>query len=349
MKNLTINFFTFIFLLLTLNAAAQESVEAEDITPLSITGNVDAYYRYSNNKVGAKTSYTDAAQGFSLGMANICFAKEVGKVGFVADIMFGPRANATNYYYTGSLVAIKQLYVTYKPTEKAKFTFGNFMTYFGYELVEASNNLNYTMSYNYTNGPFFHTGVKLDYQFTPKFGGMLGVFNAQDTKIDNGKKYVGGQLSYIDGGFKVYLNGLTGKNDVGDTTGRRYNTLGLTASYQVAPKFGVAVDVLSLTTRLKDSTNNVFGTAIYANYAASDKFTLAARYEIFQDKDNYTGIGALGDTFTAFTLSGNIKIDALTIIPEITVGSDVKKKFLTDLGVAKKSETAFILAVVYKF
>ena len=51
-----------------------------------------------------------------------------------------------------------------------------------------------------------------------------------------------------------------------------------------------------------------------------------------------------GTKITAFTLSGNFKIDALTIIPEIRIDSAKKEIFN-----GKKSDTDFILAAVYKF
>lgn len=325
--------------------------------PLSIAGHVDAYYRYSSNGVAGKTSYSDAGKGFGFGMANLQLSKDAGKIAFMADVMFGPRAEGTNYYYvngegkSSSLALIKQLYVSYKPTDKLKFTLGNFMTFVGYELVEATNNLNYSMSYNYTNGPFYHTGLKVDYQFTDKFGGMIGVFNRTDTKLDNGSKFVGGQLSYVDGPFKIYLNGLSGQ----EIDSSSVTTLDITTSYQATPKLGLGFNLINKSVTPKgESATNWMGSALYVNYAVTDKFTLAARGEYLVDskgmlfKDE-TNKAALDNTVTAFTISGNFKIDALTIIPEIRFDSAKKNIFSTDDSKSKGSETAFILAAVYKF
>jgi hypothetical protein len=288
-----------------------------------------------------------------LGMANLVFSKDAGKVGFVADLMFGSRAEETNYYYGGSSAFLKQLYITYKPTDKLKFTAGNFMTFVGYELVEAANNLNYSMSYNYTNGPFFHTGLKMEYAFTDKLSAMLGVFNQTDTKgranlldqsLDIGKKFVGGQLAYANGGFKIYLNGLTGKT--GDTT--QVSTLDVTTSYQVTDRFGIGLNVIDQMLTKEGKTDSWLGTALYLNYAFSPKFTLAARGELMSDKEGLK-YGEKDNTITAFTLSGNIKIDAFTLIPEIRLDSASKEIWENDLGKGQKSEAAFILAAVYKF
>ena len=341
--------------LFTTNLHAQDA-EKKAEAPLTISGQVDAYYRATSNKVnGSKTSYTLQNGAVGLGMANIAIAKDNGKIGFVADLMFGPRAEETNYGYTGSSSFIKQLYVTYKPTEKLKFTAGNFMTFVGYELVEAANNLNYSMSYNYTNGPFFHTGLKADIAFTDKFAGMIGIFNQTDSKgayglkpgfeyLDTKKKMVGGQLSYASGSFKIYVNGLTGKS--ADTTTN--STFDITTSYQVTEKFGAGLNFLALSASKEGKTQSFNGTALYLNYAFSPGFTLAARGELINDKDGFKYTQA-DNTITAFTLSGNIKIDAFTIVPELRFDSAKKAIWEDDKGKAQKGETSFILAAIYKF
>jgi hypothetical protein len=341
--------------------AQSDSTKKAD-APLTISGEVDAYFRVSKNKVnGAKTSYTSQQGGFGLGMANIVVAKDNGKVGFVADLMFGQRGDETNYSYVGTSAIVKQLFVTYKPTDKLKFTVGNFMTFFGYELAEAANNLNYSMSYNYTNGPFFHTGVKLDVAFTDKFAGMIGLFNQTDSKgyyglkqgyeyLDTRKKMVGGQLSYINGPFKIYLNSLVGQG--GDSAS--LTTFDVTTSYQVTEKFGAGFNFTAKNST-KEKTNNAWnGSALYLNYAFSPSFVLAARGELFNDKNGW--VYKLGDdtpttdnSIMAVTLSGNIKIDAFTIIPEIRFDSAKKAIWLNDAGKTQTGEASFILAAVYKF
>ena len=80
----------------------------------------------------------------------------------VADLGFGKRAEEFSYNDEATRFAIKQLYLTYAPWENVKFTAGSWATHVGYELVDAHLNRNYSMSYMFSNGPFFHTGVKTD-------------------------------------------------------------------------------------------------------------------------------------------------------------------------------------------
>ncbi len=332
-------------------AAAPAADTTKKDVPLSITGGVDAYYRYSGSKAGSLTSYTGASNAFQLGMANIVVAKDLGKIGFVADLFWGQRAQETNYNYnspTTTLTAIKQLYVTYKPSDKLKFSLGQFSTFFDYELIEAYNNLNYSMSYTFSNGPFFHTGLKAEYAITPEFSALVGIFDITDTKGFSDNKHFGAQLGYVKGSFKGYLNFLTGTG-IDSASNTNINFVG---SYQVTPKFGLGVNVetksVSPYAKSGNSTSNSWtGIGIYANYAVSDKFVLALRGENFDDKK---GIVGYGTTMNEFTLSGNIKIDALTIIPEIRFDSagDNKKLFGTGTN-ASASDFSFLLAATYKF
>lgn len=193
---------------------------AQDSTSFELSGAVDAYYQFGFNDAPFITSFTPDQNSFALGMANVMLSKSGGKVGFVADVGFGPRAAAANGYGDpfSALSIIKQLFVTYAPSDKLSFTFGNFGTFVGYEVIDAPLNFNYSTSYMFSYGPFFHTGLKANIGLSDKVGLMLGVFNDTDTKIDVVKgKHIGAQLSYAGDKLAAYLNYLGGR--VSDDSG----------------------------------------------------------------------------------------------------------------------------------
>ena len=66
--------------------------ENEETSALEVSGFVDAYYQYSFNESPFPTSFTETHNSFTPGMANVVLAKTTGKVGFVADVAVGPRA-----------------------------------------------------------------------------------------------------------------------------------------------------------------------------------------------------------------------------------------------------------------
>ena len=214
------------------------------------------------------------------------------------------------------------------------------MTFFSYELVESCNNLNYSMSYTFTNGPFYHTGIKAEYAISDKWSVLFGVFNRTDFKLDTtSKKYVGGQLAYVDGPFKMYLKALSGNEPDKSTV----TTLDATINYQVTPKFNLGFDITNKSIAPeKGSMASFLGASLYANYAVSDAFLFAFRGEYFDDSK---GVAAIGDKITAFTLSGNYKVEAFTLIPEIRFDSAADGTLFN----GKKSDTSFLLAAVYKF
>ncbi len=63
-----------------------------------------------------------------------------------------------------------------------KLTLGSWTTHIGYELVDAYSNRNYSMSYLFSYGPFFHTGLKSEFYFGEKTILMVGIVNPDDLK-----------------------------------------------------------------------------------------------------------------------------------------------------------------------
>ncbi len=338
---------------------AQTPAPAADTTkkdaPLVIAGYADVYYRASSNSKKTYTAFTTANNAFSLASANVQISKETEKFAFMADLFLGERADQTAYnYFSGTTPSIlKQLYVVYKPSKKVKLTAGEFTTFFGYELIESPSNLNYSTSYTFSNGPFFHTGLKADFTLSDNFSATLGIFEPTDTKgLTSGQKYVGGQLGYTQGTFKAFVNFLTGS----DTLKNTYTTFDFTSSWQATTALGLGFNVTNKSASPKTGDSNSWlGTALYVNYAVSPSFTLAARGEIFNDSKNAAGITDLamlentslktvGTKITAFTLSGNLKAENFTFVPELRYDNSDAAIFN-----GKTSDLSFLLAAIYKF
>lgn len=334
-----------------LTLTAQDAVlvsQEEDENPLLISGFVDAYYQFNFNGVGVDmTSFTGAHNSFELGMANVIFAKEFDKVGFVADLAFGPRANAANGTGGFTTDIIKQLFVTYSPIDAVTLTAGNFSTHVGYELIDAPGNFNYSTSYMFSNGPFYHTGLKADIAISDKFGAMIGVFNDTDSKTDFGGspgKHIGGQLSYSDDKLSVYLNYLGGKEDTSVVA----NQIDLTATYQATDDLLVGLNVTDKMYDLETSTANWMGAALYLNYSVSDAFGLGLRGEYFDDSNGVVyGVDDL--TFMEYTLSANLTQGSLTLVPEFRIDVASADYFTDAEGALSTVSPSLIFGVYYTF
>jgi hypothetical protein len=316
----------------------------------TFTGSLDAYYRYNFNAPAGSTnnytSFTNSNNSFELGMASVKVDHSFGKVAATIDLGFGRRAQEFSYNDVGTtLTAVKQAYLSYAASDKVKLTIGKWATHVGYELVDAYANRNYSMSYGFSYGPFFHTGVKADIALGGKTGLMMGVANLTDYVTDpNGVKVFVAQLST---GFgekvKAFLNYQGG-------TGLSQLDLVVTAA--LSDKFNIGYDGTLNTTTQKDTSTSWRSHALYLNFDPSKTFGLTVRGEYFDDRKVsplITSGTAIANKIFATTISGNFRIDNLTIIPELRFDSAKGNVFLKNDSSPTSSTASFLIAAVYKF
>ncbi len=328
--------------LLSANAQTDSTKKATT----TFTGSVDGYYRFnfSEPKTGTNnlTSFTNSNNSFELGMASVRVDHTVGKVSATADFGFGKRAQEFSYNDVGTtLTAVKQAYVTYAPSDKLKFTFGKWATHIGQELLDAYANRNYSMSYGFSYGPFFHTGLKADISLGGKSALMLGIANPTDyVSAPTSTKMVLAQFSTgtSNDKLKAFLNFQGG-------TGITQFNLVVTGT--LSDQWTVAYDG-SLNSSKVGTTNSSWKShAVYFNYDPTKVFGMTLRADYFDDRKLAPLTG--GKNIFATTLSGNIKVDNLTIIPELRLDNAANAIFTKGTGASAKSTASFILAAVYKF
>ena len=323
----------------------------------AITGSADVYYRYDFTKTKANnlTSFTNSHNSFALGMASLKAEHKSDKVGAVIDLGFGQRATEFSYNENGILAAIKQLYVSYSPTEWLKLTAGTWATHVGYELLDPQLNRNYSMSYMFTNGPFSHTGLKAEVT-EGKSGFMLGISNATDfrTPPDEqiNKKFLIGQYSLaVNDNVKLYLNYVGGKSP--DTS--KVNQFDFVATAKVNDKFNVGFNATVNNTKSWNGIKNLdgkswWGSALYLNVDPQSWFGFTLRTEYFNDKNNlkipHTQDGC---NIFATTFSANFKANGFILIPEFRIDNSSTEIFVDKTGAPKKSFGSFLLAAVYSF
>ncbi|MDQ3536507.1 MAG: porin, partial [Bacteroidota bacterium] len=204
-------------LLITLFSTSICSLQAQEDSlsskgTLTISGYVDSYYQYNLNK--PQSGYNTGRifdlphNSFSLGLVQTVFSYSIKRLNVVADLTFGPNADLGNFGNEGTSRLIKQAYISYDFTDNLTFTVGQFGTHIGYELIDAPLNFNYSLSYLFGNGPFYHTGAKFDYALTDKIGLMVGVLNGWDALQDyNDKISIAAQISLAPAeGFDVFVN-----------------------------------------------------------------------------------------------------------------------------------------------
>ena len=369
-------------MLLSVVVLAQEEEEEKSWTDnFSISGSVDTYYRINMNGLNSDVPIIEAGvptgvvtpvapgtsfandNGFAIGMANLVAGYEGEKVGFVADLVFGPRGEDAVFNDTGPTSIVNQLYVFWNVSDKITLTLGNWNTFLGYEVISPVANFNYSTSYMFSYGPFSHNGLKADFDLGNDWSLMLAVMNQTDFTSTASQTDVsfGAQIGFA-GQFLNFLYGDQGIDRIVDDgtledvdieslfqidfTGGFDITedlyLGINATYQDTGDVGFNADTADI---------GFYGVALYPQYSFSDSFALGLRGEYFEEKGDFGAIGTgLEDSNVfAVTLTGNYTIGGLTIKPELRLDSTSDDAFIdSDLN-PQSSLASFLLAAVYAF
>jgi hypothetical protein len=321
----------------------------EQETPIpsfTVSGSIDTYYRTNltapndENAIAPGSSFANLP-GFALGMANVVMRYEGEKVGFVADLVFGPRGTdaifaSPMYSATGNIV--NQLYAYWNVSESVTLTMGNFNTFLGYEVISPTANFNYSTSYLFSYGPFSHTGLKADIALSEDVSLMLGVMNDTDLTEFNptGDYAFGAQLGYAG----QFLNVLVDPS---------FTEIDFTGGFDLSDDLFLGINAAYLT--LEDNGGGFAGVALYPQLATSDTFTIGLRGEYFVEDGAFGAIGSgVADTSVfAATLTGSFAIDNLTIKPELRLDSASDDSFIDNDLAATKSLGSFVLAAIYSF
>ncbi|WP_269223380.1 outer membrane beta-barrel protein [Flavobacterium sp. IMCC34518] len=358
---------TILALVLTTSLAFAQDGETAVSPSTTFAGSADAYYKYAFSGIsGGYTSFTNSNNSFELGMASIEASHKWKKASVFVDLGFGSRAKEFTYNDNAYTFMIKQLTFTYDVSDSFKIVAGTFGTHIGYELLDAVDNKNYSMSYAFTYGPFFNTGVKAQYT-SGKFSFMAGVTNPTDFKSaietqTNSKTYIG-QVAYVGETGSAYLNissGLENGSPLRDSFGKiiassdeNRTQFDFVGTKKFGDKFAVGFNAT-----YADTNNNIdssldgkwYSLVLYPSYTISSSVLLAYRLEYMDSKDATASLGTIaGSSIIGNTLSLNYKVGNMTIIPEIRIDSASNDIFVTNDDSFKGVNTYALVAATYTF
>lgn len=339
-----------------------ETSTEEEAKTFTISGSVDTYF----HKTFGAASYSQPGSsfaninGFGLGMANLIASYNGEKVGFVADLVFGPRGYDAvfNNPYTAAFDTdntgqriVNQLYAYIKLSDAVTLNLGQFNTFLGYEVISPTVNVNYSTSYLFSYGPFNHTGLRADFDLGGGLGAKLAIMNPTDMVEGNfvDSYTLGAQIGYTNDNGGVWLNVLSGDQD-GEGPAESTFQIDLTTGWDVSDAFYIGLNASTQ----KTGDGSFTGAAVYPKFTLSDAFALGLRAEYFMIKEGYNGIlptDAEGDgSVIDVTLSGNYTVGNLTIIPEIRIDKTSEDAWNNEDGDSPTDMlTSFTLAAVYKF
>jgi Putative beta-barrel porin-2, OmpL-like. bbp2 len=333
---------------------APEASPAAEQTKIDVTGFVDVYYAYTFNKVDpALRSFDVQHNAFSLSLAEIAFAKSVNadsRVGFRVDLDFGKTADLVAAYEpeeNGKEIYkhVQQAYVSLLAGKKLQLDVGKLVTPLGAEVIESQDNWNYSRSVLFGYAiPFYHVGVRATLPVSDKLtlnGYLVNGWN-NSSEINGNKTVAFGAT--LKPSSKVTWVGtvMSGKETAGSNDTRTLFDTTLTLA--LTPK----VSLMANYDYGKEGDVSWSGVAAYAKFQATPGWAIVGRFEYLDDDDG--GFMTIGQKARTLTLtSDHLVAGGLKVRLEYRGDFTDSPFFTNEHGDSKKSQSAFIVGLVYGF
>jgi Putative beta-barrel porin-2, OmpL-like. bbp2 len=321
------------------------------------------------------------ANSFTLDLAQIVFQKDpaLGNVGYKLKFSAGETAKwihsrglsgaALDQPQSGEgtdSFDVTEAYVSYTAAvgRGLRFDFGKMVTYHGAEVIEAIDNPNYSRSFLFNFAiPFTHTGLKVSYSFTDALSASFHIVNGWDNSTDNnGAKTYGVSLGFTPAEvFSLTVNGMTGAEQdeqganaptVGSASSNRRDLLDLVATIKPMKPLSIILNTDNgREQNVPTLPSGASGPAEWKGYAGivkydlSDRHSVAARGEVFNDEDGFrTGTA---QRLKEVTLTWEIRLNGgLILRPEYRHDSSDVASF--DNG-TKNSQNTVALGAMYRW
>jgi hypothetical protein len=336
------------------HASAQDAASSSKNHAFTFSGSIDGYVRqdFGEDITNNKTSFTNSYGKFMLGMVSGKADYTYKKLNVVADIGVGKRAKEFAYNDKGLLSNIKQLYAALSLNDHLKITAGSWATHVGYEVLDPYINRNYSMSYMFSYGPFLHTGIKADLTFG-KSGFMLGLANPTDyRKAPAGnKKSILAQYSLaVNDDIKLYINYVGGQRPADAAKTRQLDAV-LTSKINDEWNLGYNGTITGVKASGAAKSKSWFGNAVYVNYDPKKTIGFTLRSELFSDKYRLASLSSAsyGGSILATTISANVKVGPVMLIPEFRFENCSNKVFHNKSGSEINGTASLLLGAYYKF
>ncbi len=298
---------------------------------VELSGIVDGYYGYNNNKVDMFTqgrAFDVRHNAFSLQMAKLALERKNSKdspLGFRVDLGVGETVDriisVSDSSRNDATKHVLQAYASYVAPVGSGLTidFGKFYTPIGAEVVDTKDNFNYSRAWLFTYGPYYHTGLRAKYAFNDKVALTGFLINGWDNLFENNVgrnagKTTGFQLSLTPTKKfslnQTYLAGpeapLANVSDVSNRDNWRH-VADTVATYLVNDKLTLMGNFVYGSDGDNDGNRGKWtGFAGYFKYAFNNRFAFSPRFEAFNDRNGLrTGVA---QTVKDITLTQEIKL-----------------------------------------
>jgi hypothetical protein len=277
-----------------------------DASGISVNGYVDAAYSYANRNLEAggfsDRVFDSQNNSFALRQFGLQVAKQPRQgFGGVVNITAGADAQVIHSFpettaVAASLFDITQAYGQYASGSLTLMA-GKFVTLAGSEVIWSPSNANFSRSILFGAIPFTHTGVRAGYAVSNTVTLYGGINNGWDqlTDINKGKTVELGASIIPIKPLTVNISGYFGKESaarpgtpvVGGAQDQR-NLLNVVATYTINNAMSAGGEILYVSQDgAAGGSAKYNGLAGYFTYGLNSQWRVAARAELFDDKNNF--------------------------------------------------------------
>lgn len=283
-------------------AAPKSPSAASLLGPTSLSGFIDVYYGQNFNNPATRTNglrfFDVASNQFGLNLIELVVDKSptvaTSRTGYHVALGYGQAMTAiTGAGVTNSLSAdqyLKEAYFSYlAPIGKGlQIDVGKFVTPAGFEVIETKDDYNYSRGILFSYAiPYYHFGMRAKYAFNDKYS-LAGYFtNGWSNVVDNnsGKTYGVSFAWNPTQKLGVVQNYLAGpeQNDLNSNWRQLSDTV---VTYSATKRLTLAANFdYGRGDRIAGIANPVYwsGIAGYFKLALAEKYSVAGRYEYFND------------------------------------------------------------------
>lgn len=267
-------------------------IKAQSLSDVTFNAYVDAYYAYNIDTADAVRQFASISpynDEFRINIAQIGAKYTTSKVHAAITLHYGdiPSVN-----WPASQQFIQEAYAGVSPAKNLWIDAGYFLTHIGAEGLLPRNNYLTSQSLGTYFESFFQSGVRVNYDFSPKVYGAFYALNGNNVFVDNNKNKSFGITLGVKPvtNLELIYNNLLGNEQPGDLKSklRLYNNL--VVKYTASEKTDLLVGFDFATqedSKLTDSlaSASAFSGLLTVRYKPAERFSLTLRGEFFNDKD----------------------------------------------------------------
>jgi putative OmpL-like beta-barrel porin-2 len=273
-----------------------------DASGLNVSGYIDAGYSYANRNVEAggfsNRVFDSQNNSFALHQFGLTVAKQPTRgFGGVVNITVGSDAQIIHSFpeLTASTFDLTQAYGQYAMGNLTLMA-GKFTTLAGTEVIASTGNMNFTRSMLFGAVPFTHTGVRAGYALSDIVTFYGGVNNGWDqlTDANKGKTLELGASIIPIKPLTINVTGYFGQESAtapgtpGGGPQDQRQLLNVVANYTINSRMSAGGEVLYVSQdRAVGGAAKYNGLAGYFTYNLNREWRVAARAEMFDDKNGF--------------------------------------------------------------